>query len=63
MNLESILLSETSREEQDKYGMISLTSGIQKTKQNRNKLIDTENKLTAAKGEWGGELGKNEEGD
>ena len=50
VDLEGIMLSEISQTEKDKYCMISLTCGIQKTKQ---KDSDTENKLVVARdGVW-----------
>ena len=53
MDLKSITLSEISQTEKDKYHMISFTCGIQRTKemkkQNRNRLIDAENKLMLAR--------------
>ena len=49
------MLSEISQIEKYKHCMISLICGIQKTeqmnKQNRNRLIDTENKLVVNKEE------------
>ena len=47
VDLEDIMLSEISQTEKDRYCMISLVCGIEKTrqtKQNENRLIDTENK-------------------
>ena len=55
MDLESIMLSEISQTEEYKYHTISLIYGIQKTKQNRNRLIDTENKLVVARGKGMGD--------
>ena len=51
------MLSEISRTEEDKYRMISLICGIQKTKQtkSRNKSIKTENKLMVARDNGGGD--------
>ena len=61
MELETLILSEVSQEEKDKYHMISLVSGIQhRTQMNlsaEKKITDLENRLTAAKAggrEWGG---------
>ena len=59
MDLEIVLLSEVSQTEKDKY-MISLICGILKKMykwsylQNRNRVIDVENKLMVTKGEKGG---------
>ena len=57
MDLESIMLSEISQSEKDKYHMISLVcmwNLIYKiNKQSRSRLIDTENRLTAVRGKWG----------
>ena len=43
-NLEAIMLSETSQTEKDKYCMVSLMCGFQKTKQ-VNKLNNTEQSI------------------
>ena len=49
MDLEGIMLSETSQMEKDKYHMISLTCGIQNKQTNeqptlnKNKHVETEN--------------------
>ena len=56
MDLEIIILSETSQTEKDKHHMISLTCGIWKEMrriylQNRNRLTDIENKFMVAKRE------------
>ena len=53
MNLEGIMLSEINQTKKDKYYTISLVYRIQRTmnKQNRNRLIDAENKLLVARGE------------
>ena len=55
MDPEGTMLSEISQTVKDKYCMISLTCGIQKTKQRekkkKKKLIDTENRLVVARGE------------
>ena len=54
MDLESVLLSEVSQTEKEKYHMTSLTSGIQKEMiqmnilQNRKRLTDLENELMVA---------------
>ena len=58
MQLEILMLSEVSQKEKDKYHMIILIRGIQIMAQmnlsiNRNRLIDTENRLMVAKGEEG----------
>ena len=43
MDLENIMLSEIGQTEKDKYSMITLTCGIQKTKQmNKHNKTDTE---------------------
>ena len=53
MNLEGIMLSETSKTEKDKYHIISLTCGIFKKQTNKkNKLIDTENRWVDTRGGW-----------
>ena len=56
------MLNEISQSEKDKYHMISFICGIEWTKQtnkqNRNRLIDRENKLTAVRGEGVGGLGE-----
>ena len=46
MDQEGIMLSEISQTKKDKYHMISLICGIEKTKQTKSRirLIDTENK-------------------
>ena len=49
MNLESIVLNEISQSEKDKYHMILLTSDS--NEQNRNRFIDTENRVTAVRRE------------
>ena len=54
MDLESVLLSEVSQTEKEKYHMTSLTCGIQKEMiqmnilQNRKRLTDLENELMVA---------------
>ena len=63
MNLKGITLSEKSQTEKDKYRMISLTCGIKKQKQTKNKntkFTDTENRLVVAGGR---EVGMSEMGD
>ena len=63
MNLKGITLSEKSQTEKDKYRMISLTCGIKKQKQTKNKntkFTDTENRLVVARGR---EVGMSEMGD
>ena len=65
MELESIMLSERSQSEKDKYYMISLMCGIYETKQMstgkkretgklRNRLLTRENKLMVTREEWVG---------
>ena len=45
------MLSEISQTEEDKHCMISLICGISRqTKQRKNKLTDTENRLVVARG-------------
>ena len=60
------MLSEMSVREIQKYHMISLICGIERTiqmnKQNRNRLIDTENRLTVARREGIGGLNEKSEG-
>ena len=51
MELESIMLSEISQAEKDKYHMISPVSGTLSTKQTSNTEI--KNKLTVTRGEEG----------
>ena len=56
MDLEGVMQTEISQTEKDKYCMISLICVILKTKQmnkqqNRNKVIDTENKQVITRGE------------
>uniref|UniRef100_A0A8D1UT88 DUF1725 domain-containing protein n=1 Tax=Sus scrofa TaxID=9823 RepID=A0A8D1UT88_PIG len=55
MELETLILSEVSQKEKDKYHMISLISGIQYTAQmnvsTEKKIMDLENRLVVAKGE------------
>ena len=65
MELETLILSEVSQKEKDKYHMLSLISGISYTAQRNlstEKCIDLENRLVVAKGEgdrvgWIGNLG------
>ena len=66
MELESIMLSEISQSEKDKYLMISLICRILKTKQTNsgekrnksiNRLSTRENKLVVTRGEMDGEMG------
>ena len=66
MELETVILSEVSQKEKDKYHMISLISGIYYTAQmnlsTEKKLMDLQNRLVVAKGEregvgWTGKLG------
>ena len=66
MERETLILSEASQKEQDKYHMISLISGISYTTQmnlsTEKKLMGLENRLVVAKGEgkrvgWTGSLG------
>ena len=58
MELESIMLSETSQAVRDKYHMISLLTGTQSTKQmskqNITKDIEIENRVTVTRRERGG---------
>ena len=49
-----IMLSEISQTKKDKCHVISLICGINKAEQNRNRLINTENKLMIARGEGDG---------
>ena len=59
MELETVILSEVSQKEKDKYHMISLISGIYYTAQmnfsTEKKIMDLENRLVVAKGEGKGE--------
>ena len=66
MELETLILSEVSQKEKDKYHVISLTSGIQYMSQTylstEKNLMDLENRLVVAQGEregvgWIGSLG------
>ena len=66
MELETLMLSEVSQKEKDKYHMISFISGIQYMAQmnlsTEKKLMDLENRPVVAKGEgegvgWTGSLG------
>ena len=66
MELETLILSEVSQKEKDKYHMISLTSAIYDTAQmnlyTEKKIMDLANRLVVAKGEgegvgWLGSLG------
>ena len=50
MDLEGIMLSEIRQTAKEKYRMVSLICGVQKTKQKRNRLSDKENKLP--EGRW-----------
>ena len=58
MELETLILSEVSQKEKDKYHMKSLISGISYTAQvnlsTEKKIIDLENRLVIAKGEGEG---------
>ena len=58
MELETLILSEISQKERDKYHMISLISGIWYTAQmnlsTEKKIVDLENRLVVAKGEGEG---------
>ena len=61
------MLSEISQTEKEEYDMISLIGGIwkkekNKLKQNRNRLIDAENKLVVARKERRGGKVKTSEG-
>ena len=58
IDLENIMLSEVSQSEKDKYHRISLICGRQNLMskinfKNRNRLIDTEKRLEAVRGERG----------
>ena len=66
MELETLILSEVSQKEEDRYRMISLISGIsymaQMNLSTEKKIIDMESRLGVAKGEgegvgWTGNLG------
>ena len=66
IELETLILSEVSQNEKDKYHMISLISGIKYRAQTNfsteKKLMDLESRLVVAKGEgeaagWTGSLG------
>ena len=66
MEIETLILSEISQKEKDKYHMISLISGISYTAQmnlsTEKKIMDLQNRLVVAKGEgegvgWLGSLG------
>ena len=56
MELETLILSEVSQKEKDKYHMISLITGIKYTAQmnlsTEKKIIDLENRLVAARQGW-----------
>ena len=58
MELETLILSEISQKEKDKYHMISLISGIsyivQMNLSTEKKIMDMENRLVVAKGEGEG---------
>ena len=56
------MLSEISQTE-EKYYMISLICGVEKTKQNRSRLSDTENKLVVVGGEGDERMDEIGEGD
>jgi len=64
MELETLILSELSQKEKDKYHMISFITGIQYTAQmnlsKKKKIMDLENRLMVAWGEGGGSGGKGE---
>ena len=58
MELETLILSEVSQKEKDKYHMISLISGIlymaQMNLSTEKKIMDLHNRFVVAKGrEWG----------
>ena len=66
MELETLMLSEVSQKEKDKYHMISLISGIECRAQmnlsTEKKIMDLENRLVVAKGDgegvvWFGSVG------
>ena len=66
VELETLILSEVSQKEKDKYHMISLISGIEYTAQTNlsieKKIMDLESKLLVDEGEevgWTGSLGLN----
>ena len=58
MELETLILSEVSQKEKDRYYMISLISGIENATQmnisTEKKIVDLENRLVIAKGEGEG---------
>ena len=58
MELETVILSEVSQKEKDKYHTLSLISGIYCTVQMKlsteKKIMDLENRLVVAKGEGEG---------
>ena len=62
MELESIMLSETSQAVRDKYHMISPLTGPlstkEKSKQNITRDIEIKNNVTIARGEWGEDSGE-----
>ena len=69
MDLEGIMLSEISQTKKEKYHMISLICGISKTikineqtKPNKNKHVDTENRVVAKGRRGGREEGKRGKG-
>ena len=68
MDLEGIVLSKISQTDKDRYHTITLICGIKEKPQmnkqeNRNRLIDTENKWVVAGGERRRQTGKIGEGD
>ena len=67
MELETLILSEVSQKERDKYHMISLTSGIysympQINLSTEKKLTDLEKRLVVAKAGGGDDVGAGEVG-
>ena len=58
MDLEGLMLREISQSETNKYQIVSLICGINKTKQNKNRLMATETKVMITRGESGGRGGK-----
>ena len=58
MKLETLILSEVSQKEKDKYRIISLTSGVsymaRMNLSTEKKIMDLENRLVVAKGGRGG---------
>ena len=63
MDLKGIMLSEISLTEKDKYHIISLNAEFKKQSLNRNRFINTGNKLVVVKGKKNGVKGEIGEGD